>query len=94
LTVLQLVVAGVEGGQPVCYTYDLLDRFDAATGITSMARTTGYTCTAVARLVAAGTFRRTGICPPEYVGQAPGCADAVLADLAARGVHFTVTRDA
>ncbi len=58
-----------------------------------MARTTGYTCTAVARLVAAGTFRRAGICPPEYVGQAPGCADAVLADLAARGVHFTVTAE-
>jgi saccharopine dehydrogenase-like NADP-dependent oxidoreductase len=55
---------------------------------------TGYTCTAVARLVASGAFRRPGICPPEYVGQAPGCADAVLADLAARGVNFTVTVDA
>lgn len=94
LTVLQLVVTGVEGGQPVRYVYDLVDRFDTATGVTSMARTTGYTCTAVARLVASGAFRRAGICPPEYVGQAPGCADAVLADLAARGVHFTVSVDA
>jgi saccharopine dehydrogenase-like NADP-dependent oxidoreductase len=93
LTVLQVIVEGIETGRSVRYTYDLLDRFDAATGITSMARTTGYTCTAVARLVAAGTFRRAGICPPEYVGQAPGCADAVLADLAARGVQFTVTAE-
>ena len=91
LTVLQVIVEGSEAGRSVCYTYDLLDRFDAATGVTSMARTTGYTCTAVARLVAKGGFRRAGICPPEYVGLAPGCADAVLAELAARGVKFTVT---
>ncbi len=70
LTVLQVVVDGVEAGRGVRYTYDLIDRFDAATGVTSMARTTGYTCTAVARLVASGAFRQPGICPPEYVGQA------------------------
>ncbi|HHY55903.1 MAG TPA: NAD(P)-binding domain-containing protein [Chloroflexi bacterium] len=91
LTVLQLVVAGVEHGRAVHYIYDLVDRFDVATGVTSMARTTGYTCTSVARLVAAGNFRRVGICPPEYVGLAPGCADAVLADLAVRGIHFSIT---
>lgn len=94
LTVMQLVVTGEEQGRNVRYVYDLVDRFDAATGITSMARTTGYTCTAVARLVAGGAFRRPGICPPEYVGQAPGCADVVLADLAQRGVHFTIAVDA
>ncbi|HHW88400.1 MAG TPA: NAD(P)-binding domain-containing protein [Chloroflexi bacterium] len=94
LTVMQLVVTGEEQGRNVRYVYDLVDRFDAATGVTSMARTTGYTCTAVARLVAGGAFRRPGVCPPEYVGQAPGCADAVLADLAGRGVHFTIAVDA
>lgn len=88
LTVMQVIVEGAEAGRPVRYTCDLLDRFDAATGVTSMARTTGYTCTAVARLVANGRFRQPGICPPEFVGQAPGCCDAVLADLAARGVHL------
>lgn len=94
LTVMQLVVTGEEQGRNVRYVYDLVDRFDAATGVTSMARTTGYTCTAVARLVAGGAFRRPGVCPPEYMGQAPGCADAVLADLAGRGVHFTIAVDA
>ncbi len=90
MTVMQVIVEGSEAGRPVRYTYDLLDRFDVPTGVTSMARTTGYTCTAAARLVAKGAFRRVGICPPEYLGQAPGCADAVLADLAARGVKLTV----
>lgn len=90
LTVLQIVVDGVESGRTVRYTYELIDRFDAAAGVTSMARTTGYTCTAVARLVASGAFRQPGVCPPEYVGQTPGCCDAVLSDLAARGVRFEV----
>ena len=55
-----------------------------------MARTTGYTCTAVARLVAGGAFRQPGICPPEYVGRTPGCFDRILADLARREVRLTV----
>jgi len=33
-----------------------------------MARTTGYTCSAVANLVLDGKFKRVGISPPEYVG--------------------------
>jgi lysine 6-dehydrogenase len=70
-TVMQVVVEGERGGQRVRHTYDLLDFYDAANDVTSMARTTGYTCTAVARLVAASTFRQPGICPPELWGGRP-----------------------
>ena len=91
MTVMQVVVDGNEDGRRLRYTYDMTDYFDRASGTTSMARTTGYTCTAVARLVAAGAFRQPGICPPEYVGRTPSCADAVQADLAARGVNFEIT---
>ena len=52
--------------------FHLLDRYDRATGTTSMARTTGYTCTAVARLVASGGYRRAGISPPELWAGSPG----------------------
>lgn len=90
LTVMQVLVEGIETGQRVRYVYDLFDRYDDATGVTSMARTTGYTCTAVVRLVASGAFRRVGICPPEFVGQTPGCCEAILSDLAARGVQLQV----
>jgi lysine 6-dehydrogenase len=68
------------------HTYRLYDTTDTATGFSSMARTTGYTATAAARLVLAGAFSRPGICPPEYVGAQPGCFDRILADLAERGV--------
>ena len=40
--------------------YRLYDTTDAATGFSSMARTTGYTATAVARLVLDGAFTRQG----------------------------------
>ena len=43
----------------------MLDRYDRVNGVSSMARTTGYTATAALRLLAAGTFRPTGIVPPE-----------------------------
>ncbi len=68
-------------------TYRLYDTTDEDTGFSSMARTTGYTATAVARLILRGQFTRKGICPPEVVSAVPGCFDSVLSDLAARGVR-------
>ena len=92
-TILRVIVEGEKGGQTVTHTFDMLDRFDAATGVTSMARTTGYTCTAVTRLVASGGFTLKGISPPEFVGREPGCRDFVLAELQKRGIHFSETID-
>ncbi|MEW6336759.1 MAG: saccharopine dehydrogenase family protein [Acidobacteriota bacterium] len=88
LTVLRVTVEGVEGGRRACRTYDMLDRYDRATGITSMARTTGYTCTAGVRLLAARRFRRPGVAPPELVGREAGCWEFVREQLAARGIVF------
>jgi lysine 6-dehydrogenase len=80
-------VRGQEGETQREYVYRLLDRTDERTGTSSMARTTGYTCTAAARLVLEGRFNRAGTCPPEYVGADEICFERVLADLAARGVQ-------
>lgn len=67
-------------------TYRLYDTTEEKTGFSSMARTTGYTATAAARLILRGQFTRKGICPPEYMSAAPGCFDSVLSHLAARRV--------
>lgn len=91
LTVLQVQVEGTQAGQHVCHTFDLLDRFDQETGTTSMARTTGYTCAVVARLVADGRFARPGICPPELVGADQACYDFVMAECSARGIDVRET---
>ncbi len=90
-TILRVIVEGQKDGRAVTHTFDMLDRYDQATGVTSMARTTGYTCTAVARLVASGGYARKGISPPEFVGREPGCRDFVLAELRKRGIRFIET---
>ena len=51
-----------------------------------MARTTGYTCTAAARLIIKGMFDRKGICPPEFLGQKEEVYNALIEDLWKRNV--------
>jgi len=92
LTVMRLVISGEEDGEPTTYTYDLYDEYDPATGALSMARTTGYTCTAVARLVLDGGYSHEGISPPEFVGRADGCREHVEAYLEDRGVRYRMQR--
>lgn len=87
-TVMRVIVRGLERGEPVEYQYDLLDRFDEATQTSSMARTTGYTCSAACELVLRGIYRKPGISPPEYVGASPGALDAILEYLADRRVNY------
>lgn len=89
-TVMRITVEGVEKGTHKKYTYNLLDKYDPRTAIISMARTTGYTCTAVANLVLSGQFDRKGICPPEYVGESQQNFRFVLKYLKERGVVYKV----
>ena len=90
-TVMRVTVEGEVAGQPVRKVFSLLDRYDRATGTTSMARTTGYTCTAAVRLLASGGYSRKGISPPEYLGQESGAWTFIRADLAKHNVLFTET---
>jgi lysine 6-dehydrogenase len=90
-TVMRIVVEGEKDGRRARYSWDLLDRFDRETGTTSMARTTGYTCTAAVRMVAAGLYDRKGISPPEFVGRDAGAYAFILSELAARGITFKET---
>jgi len=85
-TVMRVEIVGTDGDACMRRTFDLLDRYDQESGIHSMARTTGYTCTAAARLVLDGSFSRKGICPPEFVGRTPGCYQRVVAMLGDRGI--------
>jgi len=87
-TVMKISVAGTEKGRQVTHIYDLLDKYDPETGISSMARTTGYTCTAVADLILNNKFSRRGICPPEYVGAEQNCLEQVLSYLKDRNIIY------
>ena len=65
-TVMRIKIMGDEAEKKVCYTYNLLDKYQDKT--ISMARTTGYTCTAVSDLVLEGKYDRKGVSPPEFLG--------------------------
>jgi saccharopine dehydrogenase-like NADP-dependent oxidoreductase len=88
LTILQVIIEGVKEGKKYRYTYDLLDAYDRKTHTSSMARTTGYTCTIVVRQLMRGLFKQRGICPPEFVGGTPGCYENLLLEYEKRGIEL------
>jgi lysine 6-dehydrogenase len=88
LTVMRVEVEGARAGRRVRECFDLLDYYHKASGTTSMARTTGYTCTAAVRALGAGLYRHKGISPPEYLGRESKCHEFIMAELAARGIAF------
>ncbi|RLC50728.1 MAG: saccharopine dehydrogenase [Candidatus Cloacimonadota bacterium] len=91
-TVMKILVAGKEKGKNVCYQYDLFDRYDESTGISSMARTTGYSATAAVDLVMNGDFQRIGVSPPEYIGAVTGCLGKMLKYQKERGIMYKISK--
>lgn len=90
-TIMQVIVEGEKHGQRLRYTYDLLDRYDPVTQTTSMARTTGYTATIIARQILRGQFTQKGLCPPEFIGRHAECYADLLAEYARRGIRLQET---
>jgi lysine 6-dehydrogenase len=91
VTVMQVIAEGMKDGKKVRYTWDLYDEYDPATDVHSMARTTGYTATVVARLLAAGEFNQKGIIAPELLGKDDQAFQFLLDGLAERGIIYQQT---
>lgn len=89
-TVMRIRIEGEEKGLKKKYQYSLLDHTDTLTETLSMARTTGYTCTAAAHLVLGGTYDRPGISPPEYIGEDEKNFAKIMDHLKMRGVQYSV----
>lgn len=88
LTVMKVIIEGEKEGMPHRVEYSMLDRFDPATKLSSMSRTTGYTCTAAVHLIAKGLFKEKGVFPPELVGKDRDCFEFVLRYLKDRNVNW------
>lgn len=86
LTAMRILISGEKDGKKVRLSYELLDRFDRKTGIHSMARTTGYTATMVARAFGRGMIGQKGIIPPEYLGINPEVFSFIRSGLEERGI--------
>ncbi|MGH8284098.1 MAG: saccharopine dehydrogenase C-terminal domain-containing protein [Gammaproteobacteria bacterium] len=87
-TVMRVTVEGEESSQRLRHVWEVHDEYDPATGFTSMARTTGFTCAAGANLLLENKFREPGVHPPEIVGHDANCFNYVLAYLKQRQVNY------
>ncbi len=93
LTIMQVIAEGLKDGIRRRYTWDLYDRFDKVTGVHSMARTTGYTATMIARLILKGMYNRKGVSAPEFLGTDESIVAFLLDGLRERGVVYTKTEE-
>jgi saccharopine dehydrogenase-like NADP-dependent oxidoreductase len=86
VTVLRVSALGRREGVSTEYTWEVVDRFDPATGLRSMSRMTAFPATIVAGLVSQAVLG-PGVHPPEAIGMQPGLLDVVVLALADRGVR-------
>ena len=82
LVALRVVVSGTKGGKPATHTFELVDRFDAAHGISAMMRTTGYSLSITGQLQADGAVKPAGVHTPDEC--MPG--ERYVTELGKRGV--------
>lgn len=88
VTVMRVIVDGTKKGKRTRVLWDLFDLYHQPSKSTSMSRTTGFPCTAMARMIAAGKFARPGVVVPEIAAQVPGVLESVVAEQAKRGIKY------
>ncbi len=91
ITVMRITLKGILDGVYKEIEYNLYDEKDTLKGISSMARTTGYTCTAVVNLLLEERYTTPGINPPEYLGVEEDHFNYILKYLKDRNVNYIKT---
>lgn len=86
---LRVEVEGRRASGRERHVYELFDQTDPDSGQSSMARTTGFPCAIVARMLAEGELFKPGVLPPELLAPVPGVYDRMVAQLRERGVELT-----
>jgi saccharopine dehydrogenase-like NADP-dependent oxidoreductase len=88
MTIMRIIIEGTDKGKPSRIIYDLIDFYDTKTDTTSMARATGYTCTAAVNLLLENKYDQKGIISPELLGQDEVAYNYIIKYLADRGVVY------
>jgi len=91
--IMQINIEGIKNNSNVKYQFDLYDEYDKEKQTTSMARTTGYTATIIARQFLNGSIQQKGICPPENIGRIPGCYENLLEEYTKRDIKISMKRN-
>lgn len=88
LTILRVEAHGLLDGRPTTLQWDLYDERDPVTGWTSMARTTAFPATIVARLIEEGVISEPGVYAPETLATEDAVVDTIMRELQTRGVVY------
>ncbi|WP_395048677.1 saccharopine dehydrogenase C-terminal domain-containing protein [Flavobacterium sp.] len=93
LTIMRITLKGENNnGETEEVVYNLYDEYCPETQTSSMARTTGYTATAVANMFLEGLFTEKGIFPPELIGKHELCFRYIINYLKERNVNYVKTQ--
>lgn len=84
LVVVRVRVEGTREGRPAFVQYDLVDRFDEATGVSAMMRCTAYSLSITAVMQADGRIAARGVATPDEAVP----ASAYIEELGRRGVRI------
>ncbi len=87
LVALRVVVKGTKAGKPMTHTFELVDRYDAANGVSAMMRTTGYSLSITGQLQAMGEVKPAGVHTPDEA--MPG--ERYVTELGKRGILIRQT---
>jgi len=84
LVALRVTVQGREAGKPKKVSFELIDRYDEARGISAMMRTTGFSLSITGQMQARGEITPAGVCTPDE------CVPAAryISELRKRGVDI------
>jgi lysine 6-dehydrogenase len=85
--VMYNTVVGKKNGRPMNIEYFMWDTADPKTGLSSMARVTGFPVALAARYIAAGEIKTRGIVAPEDAIAGP-LYDKFMADLKERNINI------
>jgi lysine 6-dehydrogenase len=88
IVAMLIKVTGFKGARKIQFTYQLLDRYDKKHKVTAMARTTAYTASIVAQLVAKKALDEKGVIPPEKIGMTPKLYTKYIKAMKQRGVRI------
>lgn len=85
-------VGGLKNDKRVTYTYHMLDRYDKKRRVTAMARTTAYTTSVIAQLLAKKAVEEKGVIPPEKLGMDKRLYNGFMSMMKKRGIMVKESR--
>jgi len=85
-TILRIEVEGEKNGELTQYAYEMMDFYDPVQDVTSMGRTTGFSCSIASQMVARGEIEK-GFFAPAKIGRDPSLRKKYFNELSKRNIH-------